>query len=83
MRNRSLLHANKLADFTEYLETNNHKILPIKGAYEVWRWKNKSGKPMPILFTRLKGDHYTSNSSATPFGMKFISKNKEEKTNER
>lgn len=72
MANRGLLHRSQLDSFKAWLEACNYQILKPKGNYEVLRWKGDTGKPMPIVFDRHKGDHYTLNGQAEKFVRRFL-----------
>jgi len=72
MGNRSILHRTKLNDFKEWLKSRGIAIHPCKGQYEVLRWEGKQGQPMPMVFDRHDGDHYTVNVAAEPLVRKWL-----------
>ncbi|MDB4575401.1 hypothetical protein N9112_00395 [bacterium] len=72
MANRNTLHRNKLDAFIEWLQSEGHKLSPPIGAYEVLRWKGKSGEPMPIVFDRHGGDHLVLNGSAENYVKRWL-----------
>jgi len=67
MRNRSQLHRTKIDEFREWLTAKGYELLEPKGDYEVMRWRGNDGKPMPIVFDRLQGDHFTVNETASGY----------------
>ncbi len=77
MAQRSLLHRSHLEDFKKWL---GKECLPVKGEYEVLRWKGSAGKPMRIIFDRTinmnvcsgQSEHLTVNDSAYHDVMAFI-----------
>lgn len=77
MGTKALLHRNKIEEFKEWLEINNHFVLPIRGNYELLRWKGEPGKAMPIVFNRNTGDHLSVNESAVPYVHSFIRSQKQ------
>jgi len=61
-----------LEEFSSWLESKGHNLLLTKGEYEVLGWKGQQkGEAMPIIFDRLAGDHFTTNSSATKYAVRF------------
>ena len=76
MANRALLHTNKLEEFKRWLIINGHNLLTPKGTYEVLRWNNPPGEPMPIIFSRIGAQHLTCNDAATPYVVNFIKERK-------
>jgi len=72
MRSRHLLHRSKLEEFKQYLIDQGIEVLPNKGDYEVLRWKGLAGTPMPIVFDRHGGDHFTTNGEASKYVFRWI-----------
>ena len=76
---RNVLHRNKLEEFKRFLTSLNYKLLEPKGFFEVLRWKNDKGEPMPIIFNGSSPEHLSCNNAARPFIYKFINQNKTKK----
>lgn len=80
MANRNTLHKSRLSEFRAWLQKQGYVVLKPKGTFEVLRWENRIGKPMPILFDRSDAlEHYTSNDAAFPFVKQFLRTKKQEK----
>lgn len=78
MAHRSLLHRNSLDSFKCWLVDNNIKIKENKGSFEVLRWLGEKGRPMPIIFDRHGGDHYTCNHEAVKYVRKWLEEKKDD-----
>ncbi len=70
-RTRSLLHRNKLEDFTQWLTSNEYKLLETRGDYEVLRWREGDGR-MAFVYDRHQGDHFTVGKDANRTVLRWI-----------
>lgn len=79
--NRGILSKHQLRWFKAWLIKNGYKLLEPVGEYEKLRWKPESGKAMPIIFNKQSAIvHYTCNTAAIPFVMKWIAEKKDKVT---
>lgn len=83
MANRSLLHRNRLEEFTTWLKRHDYELLEPKGEYEVLRWRGEPSMPMPIVFTKLSNhEHLSCNNGAVPYVRRFLEETRGNKNSE-
>lgn len=75
MKDRSLLHVNKLEQFKTFLVGKGYQILETKGLFEVLRAKNESAQPL-ILYKRDRSDHVTLPHTFKKLFFEFKTRNK-------
>jgi len=74
MAQRCLLHRSKLTIFIAWL---GERSLPLKGRFEVARWKGPANQPMRIIFDNYhSNEHLSCNDAAIPDVLKFIRSSK-------
>lgn len=74
MRDRSLLHINKLTAFTAFAEGRGYRTEPTQGIYEVLRLR-KDGPPI-IFHKRDRGEHATATGKGLSLVKAFLKERK-------